>query len=324
MRRILVTGAAGFIGSRVAGALLDAGLEVVGVDNLNDYYDPRLKLWRLDGLKKRGGFKFERADIEDIGALGDIFRLHAPEAVINEAARAGVRASIENPFIYMSTNAAGCLNLLELCRRDGVRKFVLASTSSIYAGQEMPFGEDLPANRPISPYAASKSAAEAISYTYHYLFGIDVAVLRYFTVYGPAGRPDMSYFRFIRRILEGRPIEVFGDGSQSRDFTYVDDVASGTVAALEVRGYEIINLGNNKSVNLSTMIRLIEEYAGSRAVITYKEPQKTDMRATLADIRKASRLLGWKPGVSLENGLESTVKWMKDNWNWLRETEDFS
>ncbi len=319
MRKVLVAGAAGFIGSRVAELFLQSGLDVVGVDNLNDYYDARLKLWRLDGLNKHSGFRFELADIESSEALDEVFRRHSPEAVVNEAARAGVRPSIENPFIYMSTNATGCLNLLELCRKYGVRKYILASTSSIYAGQEMPFVEELAASRPISPYAASKVAAESLTYVYHYLFGIDAVVLRYFTVYGPAGRPDMSYFKFIWNIMAGRPIEVFGDGSQSRDFTYIDDVARGTADALDISGYEIINLGNNNPATLSRMISLIEEYVGARADVSYKDARKADMRATAADIKKATALLGWKPGVSLEDGIKRTVFWMKDNWHWLKD-----
>ena len=199
MNKIIVTGAAGFIGSKVSEMLIEEGSNVVGIDNLNDYYDKRLKLWRLDNLKKKENFKFYQIDIENFSDLKLIFQEHSPEAVINLAARAGVRYSLENPFIYLSTNAGGTLNLLELCREHNVNKFILASTSSLYAGQKMPFKEDLPVNTPISPYAASKKSAEAMAYTYHYLYGIDVTILRYFTVYGPGGgRPDMSIFRFIK------------------------------------------------------------------------------------------------------------------------------
>ena len=187
MNKIIVTGAAGFIGSKVSEMLIEEGSNVVGIDNLNDYYDKRLKLWRLDNLKKKENFKFYQIDIENFSDLKLIFQEHSPEAVINLAARAGVRYSLENPFIYLSTNAGGTLNLLELCREHNVNKFILASTSSLYAGQKMPFKEDLPVNTPISPYAASKKSAEAMAYTYHYLYGIDVTILRYFTVYGPGG-----------------------------------------------------------------------------------------------------------------------------------------
>ncbi len=317
--KILVTGAAGFIGWKVCERLLKDGHEVVGIDNLNDYYDPRVKLWRLERLKGREGFTFRKIDIEDLNALEDLFSEHSFEAVINEAARAGVRYSIENPHIYVSTNVMGTLNLLEMMRKYGVKKLVQASTSSLYAGQPMPFKEDLPVNTPISPYAASKKGAEALCYTYHYLYGMDVAILRYFTVYGPAGRPDMSPFRFTYWIMKGEPIQLYGDGSQKRDFTYVDDIAEGTVKALNVEGYEIINLGNNRPHKLSYMIELIERFTGRKAKIDFKEFHKADMRETWADITKAKGLLGWSPKTSLEEGIEKTVKWFKENWNWVKD-----
>ena len=318
MKTIIVTGAAGFIGSKVSAMLLQQGYTVIGIDNLNDYYDIRIKYQRLEQIKDRQGFVFYQEDIENLEAMSLIFQQHQPDAVINLAARAGVRYSMENPHIYMSTNAQGTLNLLELCRENGVHKFVLASTSSLYAGQEMPFNEELPVNTPISPYAASKKAAEVMAYTYHYLYGLDVSITRYFTVYGPAGRPDMSIFRFIKWILEGTPLEVFGDGSQSRDFTYIDDIARGTIAALKPLGYEIINLGNNNPDKLSRAIELIEEYTGKKARIEYKEFHKADIMATWADINKANRLLSWSPEVELTEGIRRTVNWMKDNWDWVK------
>jgi len=211
------------------------------------------------------------------------------------------------------------LNLLELCKNYGVPKFVLASTSSLYAGQPMPFKEDLPVNTPISPYAASKKSAEVTAYTYHYLYGIDVSVVRYFTVYGPAGRPDMSVFRFIKWIMEEKPLEVFGDGSQSRDFTYIDDIAEGTILALKPLGYEIINLGNNQPHKLSEVIGLIEKFTGKTARVENREFHKADLKATWADITKAKELLGWQPKVSLEEGIRRTVDWFKENWHWLKD-----
>jgi len=315
MKIILVTGTAGFIGSKVSQMLLEDGYDVIGIDNLNDYYDTRLKLWRLDNLKKNDNFKFYKVYIENYNDLNAIFKEYSPEAVINLAARAGVRYSLENPFIYLSTNT---LNLLELCKEYNVPKFILASTSSLYAGQKMPFKEELPVNTPISPYAASKKAAEAMAYTYHYLYGLDVTVLRYFTVYGPGGRPDMSIFRFIKWIEENSPLDIFGDGSQERDFTYVDDIARGTIKALKPLGYEIINLGNNNPDKLSTAIQLIEKYGGKKACFEYKEFHKADMKATWADIGKARKLLGWQPQVSLEEGIKRTVAWTKDNWAWVQ------
>ncbi len=316
---ILVTGCAGFIGWRVAKKLLEEGHQVVGIDNLNDYYDVRLKEYRLEDLKGHKNFTFHQGDIENLEFLEGVFKKYSFDAVINEAARAGVRASLENPFVYFTTNALGTLNLLELCKNYGVPKFVLASTSSLYAGQPMPFKEDLPVNTPISPYAASKKSAEVIAYTYHYLYGIDVSVVRYFTVYGPAGRPDMSVFRFIKWIMEEKPLEVFGDGSQSRDFTYIDDIAEGTILALKPLGYEIINLGNNQPHKLSEVIGLIEKFTGKTAKVENREFHKADLKATWADITKAKELLGWQPKVSLEEGIRRTVDWFKENWHWLKD-----
>ena len=315
---ILLTGAAGFIGWETARGLLASGRRVLGVDNLNDYYDVRLKEYRLEDLKGRGNFSFYRADIEDLQAIGDIFRENRIDAVINLAARAGVRYSIENPFVYMTTNAYGTLNLLELMRKYGVKKIVLASTSSLYAGQKMPFSEELPVNTPISPYAASKKAAEVMIYSYHYLFGIDASVVRYFTVYGPAGRPDMSMFRFIRWIDDGEELVLYGDGSQSRDFTFVSDIAEGTIRALKPVGFEIINLGNSHPHELAEMISLAERYLGKKARVRREPFQKTDMMATWADIGKAKRLLDWEPVIPFSEGVEKTVDWYLRNREWVR------
>ena len=318
---ILVTGCAGFIGWKVCENLISRGHRVIGIDNVNDYYDTRVKLWRLEKLRSLEGFTFHRIDIEDYEALRKLFESERFDAVVNEAARAGVRYSIQNPHIYVSTNVMGTLNLLELAKEHGVSKFVQASTSSLYAGQPMPFKEDLPVNTPISPYAASKKSAEALCYTYHYLYGIDVAILRYFTVYGPAGRPDMSPFRFTYWVMKGEPIQLYGDGSQKRDFTYVDDIAEGTVRALDLKGYEIVNLGNNRPHRLSYMIELIEKFTGRKANIEYGEFHKADMKDTWADITKAEKLLGWKPTVSLEEGIEKTVRWFEENWDWVKDVK---
>lgn len=320
-QEVLVTGAAGFIGCRTAELLLRQGRKVVGIDNLNDYYDPRLKRHRVEQLETLSGFVFYPVDIESLSALDTLFAEHDIGAVINLAARAGVRYSIRNPHVYMSTNAAGTLNLLETMRAHDVKKFVLASTSSLYAGQPMPFTEELPVNIPISPYAASKKAAEMLAYTYHHLFDIDVTILRYFTVYGPAGRPDMSVFRFIRWIDEGSELILYGDGLQRRDFTYVDDIAEGTIKALKPLGFEIINLGNSHPHSMNELIHLIEEGLGKKARITQLPVHPTDMDATWADIAKAERLLGWKPGVPLDEGVRRTVAWYLENREWVREIE---
>ena len=314
--KILLTGCAGFIGSNVAALLSEQDHEVVGIDNLNDAYDTRLKHWRLSQLDGLGGFSFTRLDLSDAGGLSGLFRDREFDAVINLAARAGVRQSIENPTVYYETNVLGTLNLLELCKDHGVSKFVLASTSSVYGDAERPYREDARTDRPLSPYAASKKAAEGLCYTYHHVYGIDSTVFRFFTVYGPSGRPDMSIFRFIRWIAEEEPITLFGDGSQERDFTYVEDVARGVAAGLKPVGYEIINIGSDRPVTISSVIASIEDRFDKNAVIDHQPFQSTDVRATWADISKADRILDWRPQVTLEQGLANAADWYIDNRDW--------
>lgn len=321
MATYLVTGCAGFIASRVSEMLLAEGHHVVGVDNLNHAYDVRLKHWRLKRLQAISEFSFYSLDILDYPALASIFTngLHF-DAVINLAARAGVRQSVENPWIYLETNSLGNLNLLELCRVHEVPKFILASTSSLYGAKNpRPFREDADTSMPLSPYAASKKAAETMCYTYHYLYGIDVTVFRYFTVYGPAGRPDMSLFRFVQWISEERPVTIFGDGQQSRDFTYVDDIARGTIAGLRPVGYEIINLGSDKPVNLLEVLHMVEACLGKKAHLIYKPRHPADLLATWADIGRARALLGWEPRTSIRSGIEHLVTWYEENREWARE-----
>ena len=327
MGRYLLTGAAGFIASRVAEFLLADGHTVVGVDNMNDAYDVRLKQWRLAQLEGRPGFEFHRLDITELERLRQLWESGpAPpfDAVVNLAARAGVRQSVESPWIYFETNVIGTLNILELCREFGVSRLLLASTSSLYgAHNPRPFREDADTNRPLSPYAASKKAAEALCYTYHFLYGIDVTVLRYFTVYGPAGRPDMSLFRFVQWISEGRPVLVYGDGQQSRDFTYVDDIARGTLAALGARtsGYEVINLGSDAPVVLMDAIRMVEGLVGKQARLEFRPRHAADMLATCADIGKAQRLLDWRPQFRFLDGVAALVEWYQANRDWAKEVE---
>lgn len=324
MAHYLVTGCAGFIASRVTALLLADGHQVSGIDNMNDAYDVRLKEWRLAQIVDHPNFAFHRLDICDRPALTDLFTQHAARntpfaAIINLAARAGVRQSVENPWVYFETNTTGTLNLLELARQYTVPKFVLASTSSLYGQHNpMPFCEDADTNRPLSPYAASKKAAEALCYTYHYLYGIDVTVFRYFTVYGPAGRPDMSLFRFVQWISEGRSVLVYGDGLQSRDFTYVDDIARGTIAGLKPLGYEIVNLGSDQPVILMNALHIIETLIGQPAKTDFQSMHRADVSATWADISKAKRLLGWYPQVTTERGIKHLVDWYIANRDWAR------
>jgi len=317
MERILVTGAAGFIGWKTVEMLLKKGYEVVGIDNLNTYYDVRLKKYRLSLLNKYENFIFYKKDIENIEELDAIFKKYQFSAIINLAARAGVRSSIEKPELYLRTNALGTLNILQMMKKYDIKKLILASTSSLYAGQNMPFKEDLPVNTPISPYAASKKAAEMLCYVYHYLYGFNVTILRYFTVYGPAGRPDMSIFRFIYLIQRGLPIEVYGDGTQKRDFTFVDDIAVGTVEALKLKGFQIINLGNNSPVELNYVIKLIEKNTNKKVIVKFKDFHKADIKATWADIEKARVLLGWTPKIGIEEGIKRTVDWFRKNENFI-------
>lgn len=318
METYLVTGVAGFVGSRVANLLIQRGYRVVGVDNLNGQYDVNLKRFRLRLLCKNNSFAFHEINVEDINALENLFGSENIQAVLNLAARTGVRQSLKDPFSYVSANILGTLSLLEVMIQNGVKKMVLASTSSLYAGQEKPFTEEFSSNKPVSPYAASKKSAEAIAYSYYHLHGVDVSVLRYFTVFGPCGRPDMSIFRFIKGIDEGLPIELYGDGTQTRDFIYIDDVARATIAALRKVGYEIINIGSGKSpTNLNTIIKWIENRSGKQAIINRKLFHKADLVDTWADISKAIKLLDWKPEVSLIDGLNKTVDWHIENREWL-------
>lgn len=328
---ILLTGVAGFIASRVASMLLDDGHNVIGLDNMNDAYDIRLKEYRLHALTGRAGFHFLRTDIADRAAVREAWTTGLTrcdgepasatyDCVINLAARAGVRPSVDDPWTYMDTNAGGNLNLLDLCREFGVPKYVLASTSSLYGSRNpLPYSEEADTNRALSPYAASKKAAEAMCYTYHYLHGIDVTVFRYFTVYGPAGRPDMSLFRFTQWIHEGRPVQVYGDGLQSRDFTYVDDIARGTILGMRRLGFEVINLGSDCPARLGDVIELVEKEAGRSADRVYSPAHPADVPATWADVSKAKRLLGWEPQVQLEEGVVRLAAWYRKNQAWARE-----
>lgn len=322
MKPILVTGASGFIGSKIVELLLDDGKSVVGLDNLNDAYDLELKEWRLRRLESRDGFAFHRIDLADREQLETFWGDQEFTAVINMAARAGVRPSVVDPRPYVESNIVGAMNLLDCMVEGRTPKLVQASTSSLYGvNNELPFHEDADISRPLSPYAATKGAAELLAHSYHHLHGIDVTVLRYFTVYGPAGRPDMSIFRFVQWIAEGRPLILYGDGSQKRDFTYVDDIARGTIAALKPTGFEVINLGGDRPVPMTELIRIVEELLDKPAQVEIRPPQQGDMPATWANIEKAGRLLGWEPSVDLASGLERTVAWYLAERQWAKDID---
>ncbi len=324
MGRYILTGVAGFIGARMASLLLHEGHNVLGVDNLSKAYDVRLKQYRLKGLLGREGFSYLQADISERRTLEQIQAI-CPQAdgLINLAAIAGVRASTTDPWSYLSTNTLGALNMFELARRQGIKRVVTASTSSIYGDLgKPPHNEEASSDHPLSPYSASKKGAEAFAYAYHHLYGLDVAVLRYFTVYGPAGRPDMVMFRFCQWINEGKPVYTTGDGEQSRGFTYVDDIARGTLLAMQkVKGYQIYNLGGHEVITINHLIKMLEQHLGKKAEVRYIPSHPADMLSNQADITKARRELGWEPRVDLEEGVTNLVNWYLQNREWAKDIE---
>ncbi|NOY99116.1 MAG: SDR family NAD(P)-dependent oxidoreductase [Chloroflexi bacterium] len=324
MANYLVTGAAGFIASRTIEFLLQGGHTVVGVDNMNDAYDVRMKEYRLKRLQAMPGFTFHKLDISDWASVKKMADASVQQfdGVINLAARAGVRASTENPWIFIETNTTGTLNMLELCRHYNIPKIIQASTSSIYgANPPYPTPETAPSDRPLQAYAASKKGAEALCHSYRHLFDVDVSILRFFTVYGPAGRPDLAMFRFVQWISEGRPVRVNGDGEQSRGFTYLDDIARGIVLALKPLGYEIINLGGHEVITINDLIKLTEELVGEKAIIEHYPAHPADMRQNWADVSKARQMLGWEPQVNLREGMQRLVDWYNAERDWAREVE---
>ncbi len=316
--RYLVTGAAGFIGARVAHLLMEEGHQVVGVDNLNTAYDVRLKEYRLARLKRLPQFAFHFSDVADRSAMQDLFARRRPfDGVIHLAARAGVRASTQDPWEFERSNSAGTLTLLEMCRQYDCAKFVFASTSSIYgANPPYPTPEEADSSHPLQPYAATKKAGEVMCHAYHHLYGLDVTIFRFFTVYGPAGRPDLAMFRFVQWIAEGRPVKINGDGRQSRGFTYIDDVARGVLLGLKPLGFEIINLGGHESISVLDLVRLIEDMLGRKARLEFLPFHPADMMKNLADVRKAGRLLGWQPQVNLREGVQNLVNWYLQEREW--------
>lgn len=310
--RVLVTGGAGFIGSHLCSRLLLSGHAVALLDDLNDYYDPALKLRNLEELRARGPVLFQAGDVCELGAVERLMGEFQPEAVIHLAARVGVRPSLTEPLLYQRVNVEGTAVVLECARRAGVGRFVFASSSSVYgAANQVPFSEDDTLLRPMSPYAATKIAGEALCHSYAHLYGMSTTCLRFFTVYGPRQRPDLAIRRFVENISAGRPIPVFGDGASGRDYTYVDDIVDGIVRALgHDHGFEIYNLGNSQPVLLREMIATIERVLGRDAVIDRQPMQPGDMLVTCASIEKARRELGYQPATPFEVGIRATADWL--------------
>ena len=297
--------------------LIEQGHAVTGVDNLNDAYDVRMKEYRLRKLQALSGFTFQKLDITERASLE---KLPAFEAVINLAARAGVRDSIQDPWAFMETNLIGTLNLLELARQRGIKKFIQASTAGIYgANPPLPTPETAELDHPLQPYAASKKSAEVLCHAYHFMHGLDVTVFRYFTVYGPAGRPDMVMFRFTKWISEGQPVHLYGTGEQSRGFTYLDDIARGTILGLQPMGYETINLGGHETITINQMIAMLEELTGKKVHLQNHPAHRADILANWADISKAKRLLGWEPQMDLIEGMKHLVDWYRNERDWAKE-----
>ena len=313
--KILVTGGAGFIGFHLVNKLLEEGNDVVCVDNMNKYYDPELKRARLELIKDK--IEFYEIDIADKDKLEEVFKKHKIEQICHLAAQAGVRYSLENPFVYAESNYVGTTNILEFAKRYKIEHVVFASTSSAYGlNKKMPFKEDDRVDTPISIYAASKRACELLAFSYNHLFGLNVTCLRFFTVYGPYGRPDMALFKFTKKILSGEVIDVYNNGDMKRDFTYVGDIVSGFVKALETpKGFQIINLGHGAPVHLMDFIKIIEKELGKKAEINFMPMQPGDVKETFADTSKAKELLGYEAKVDVEEGVKKFIDWYKEYYN---------
>ena len=329
---VLVTGAAGFIGSHVSLSLLESGIPVVGVDNINDYYDPRLKEARLERLQRFENFSFERIDVSDRGAISACFTTHRPSRVVHLAAQAGVRYSLENPYVYLDSNIMGQLNILEACRHNGCVHLVFASTSSVYgANTNLPFSVRDNVDHPLSLYAATKKSGELMAHTYSHLFGTPISCLRFFTVYGPWGRPDMALFIFTKRILAGEPIDVYNHGKHKRSFTFVEDIAEGVVRVLHKpatpndawsgdspdpstskAAFRVYNIGNQESVELMRYIEVLESCLGKKAKINFLGLQPGDVPETSADVSELAKAVDFKPTVSVEEGVKRFVDWYRD------------
>jgi len=315
MKDILVTGGAGFIGSHLVDRLIaDGGASVTVVDDFNDFYDPRIKRANIASHLERDDFELVEADIADSRAMNDLFARAGFDCVVHLAARAGVRPSVEDPLAYEESNVRGTFTLLEAARRNGVPKFIFGSSSSVYGlNSKVPFAEEDPIANPISPYAATKIAAEAACRVYSHLYELRVVCLRFFTVYGARQRPDLAIHKFARLISQGQPIPIFGDGTTRRDYTYIDDIISGVRAAMQYdqSQFEVINLGESQTVELRRLVELLERALGKRAIIDHQPLQPGDVPLTYADVGKARRLLGYEPQTNIEAGIDRFVDWFK-------------
>lgn len=333
--KILITGAAGFIGFHLSALLLNKGYQVIGIDNLNDYYDSELKKDRLTILGQNNNYVFHKVDLKDKAEVDKIFEIYKPDYVINLAAQAGVRYSIKNPYAYVDSNLVGFMNILEACRNYPVKHLLYASSSSVYGGNKVvPFSTNHNVDHPVSLYAATKKSNELMAHTYSHLYGIPTTGLRFFTVYGPWGRPDMAYFSFTKDIIEGNPIKVFNHGNMERDFTYIDDIVEGIYKLLDVipkpnpgwdetkddistsfAPYKIYNMGNNQPVQLMKFINILEEKIGKKAEKIYLDMQPGDVLRTYADVSDLEKEIGFKPSTSIEEGLSKFVNWYKEYYN---------
>lgn len=311
---IIVTGGAGFIGSYLCEKLINLGFKISCIDNFDDFYSPEIKEDNIRGVINNNNFKLYRLDICNLDQLEKIFLKNDIGVVIHLAAKAGVRPSIKNPLLYQKVNVLGTMNLLECCRKYNIPKFIFASSSSVYGeSKKIPFSEDDNVDYPVSPYAATKKAGELICYTYHSLYKISIFCFRFFTVYGPRQRPEMAIHKFTRQILNGEQIEIYGSGSSSRDYTYIDDVISGVVNSLDrIKGFEIINLGNSNTIKLIDLVRLIETATGEKANLKFINRQPGDVFMTYADIRKARKMLKYFPETNINEGLAKFIRWYKE------------
>jgi UDP-glucuronate 4-epimerase len=311
---VLVTGGAGFIGSHLVERLLGEGHRIVCLDNFDNFYNPALKRRNLARASQNPEFKLVEGDLRDEKLLGGIFDHEKIDRVVHLAARAGVRPSLQYPALYADVNIRGTICLLEACRQHGVHRFIFASSSSVYGNSSrVPFSEDDPVNHPISPYAATKKGGELLCHTYHHLYGMDIACLRFFTVYGPRQRPEMAIHHFTRSIFEGRKISLFGDGSSRRDYTYIEDIIEGTMGVFSrEHGFQVYNLGESQTISLSELIREIEGQTGKKAILEYLPEQPGDVKQTFADIRKAKEMLGYNPRTKVREGLGRFVQWYRE------------